>query len=175
MLQNGGNTLTQATLDLCNGSYPSEASRTARLQVVLNDASGNAPLSTEAVLYRNAAATAQAFNELKSVVAHCPSTPVVSPVGEPTITTKFNAAPDAQWPHVAGVARQAYDLVASDGLGDSAHSIAVYLRRGRALIGLYVQKPTGLQESVGGKTTVAAIVNLFERRLAAIPASAITP
>ena len=173
VLQNGGNALAQPTLDLCNGTYPSETLRTARLQVDLNDATGNSSFSTEAVLYKNAAASAQAFRELQSVVAHCPSTPVVSPVGEPTVTTTFSKAPDAQWPRVAGVDRQAYDFVVSDGLGDTARSYAVYLRRGRALIGLYFQEPT--QKFVYGKATIPAVVKLFEQRLAAIPASAITP
>src|SRR5262249_22975251 len=73
---------TTATLDLCNGKFPSEALRTARLQDALIDAQMNELLSTEAVLYKNSSASAQAFSELKRVAAACPSTPVPSPVGE---------------------------------------------------------------------------------------------
>ena len=45
----GGNLTSQPTLDLCNGAFPSEQLRTARLQVASVDAAGNTALSTEAV------------------------------------------------------------------------------------------------------------------------------
>src|SRR5579871_1776441 len=112
----GGNEVSgQTTLDVCNGMYPSEALRTARLQVYAGDpAASEIALSTEAVLYKNASATTQAFAELRFVAAHCPSTPVVSPVGEPTVATKFHAAPDGSWPQVAGVDRLAFDFTSTD-------------------------------------------------------------
>src|SRR5437763_1395828 len=79
---------------LCNARYASEALRTARLQIDMYDATATPLFSTEAVLYKNAAATAQAFAELHAIVRRCPQAPVVSPVGEPTIATTFNAVPD---------------------------------------------------------------------------------
>jgi hypothetical protein len=170
-----GATTTDATLDLCNGKFASEALRTARLQVGLENANQDTVFSTEAVLYKNTAATQQAFAELRSVAAHCPSTPVTSPVGEPTVTTTFNAAPDRLWPQVAGVQRQSYDMNLKDTNNNSVHLVAVYLRRGRALLALYFNSPDGPQEAVAGQKTIPAIVNLFERRLAALPLSAITP
>jgi hypothetical protein len=145
------------------------------LQVEVLDASGDPVFSTEAVLYRNSAASAQALAELRSVVSRCPSTPVVSPAGEPTVTTAFNATPDHAWARTAGVDRQAYDFTTTDELGVMHRSVAVYLRRGRALVALYFNAPAGAQGPVGGQTTVPAIVALFERRLAAVPAAAITP
>jgi hypothetical protein len=162
-----------ATLDLCNGTYPSEAQRTARLQVDVIDGNENPLFSTEAVLYKNAAATTQAFSELKSVVAQCPSGPVPSPVGEPTVSTKFGATPDIG-STVAGVDRQAYAFTVTDSNGATNHGVAVYLRRGRALMGLYFQNPDGSQPSVAGKSTVASIVGVFAQRLAAVPASTIS-
>ncbi|HSS09995.1 MAG TPA: DUF2510 domain-containing protein, partial [Acidimicrobiales bacterium] len=57
-LQNGDQVSGQPTLDLCNGTFPSEALRTARLQVVGVDGQGNTVLSTETVSYSSAAATA---------------------------------------------------------------------------------------------------------------------
>lgn len=51
-----------ATLDLCNGKFPSETLRTARLQDALLDGQSNELLSTEAVLYKDPSATAQAFS-----------------------------------------------------------------------------------------------------------------
>lgn len=168
----GGNSVTgEATLDLCNGTFPSEALRTAREQVAAIDAQGNDVLSTEGVAYRNAAATVQAFHELKSVAARCPSTPVVSPVGEPTVTTHFNPPPDGSWPNVAGVSRLAYDFVTTDLVGTTEHSVAVYLRRGRILMGVYFPNPGPNQVAVDGRTTMAGIVEIFADRLAQLPAS----
>ena len=113
-----GNSVSGApTLDLCNATYPSESQRKARLQVAGLDDQGNVALSTESVLYSNAAATEQAFTELESAAANCPNSPVTSPVGEPAVTTQFNPAPDGSWPQVAGVDRLAYDFVTTDDTG----------------------------------------------------------
>jgi len=171
-----GNLLTQPTLDLCNGTFPSERLRTARLQVAdLDAATGNTTsLSTEAVLYRNAAASQQAFAELAHVSATCPHRPVVSPVGEPTAQTVFKAPPDRTWPQVPDVDRQAYSFVSTTvatALQPSvgAASVAVYLRRGRALLGLYFDQPNGPQSPVAGQRTIEGIVGVFEARMAALP------
>jgi hypothetical protein len=161
------------TLDLCNGTFPSESLRTARFQVVEADTSLNTALSTEAVLYKNPAAAAQALRELRSVRTKCPHSPVVSPVGEPTVTTTFNASPDATWTATPGVERLAYDFTTVDDSGTSDHSVAVYLRRGRALIGLYFAAPDGAQPPVAGQRTIEAITKVFEQRLAALPASVV--
>ena len=173
-LLDGGNAVSgQTTLDLCNGTYPSEALRSARLQVVEYDGGGSGVLSTEAVLYRHGSDATQAMNEVRSVAAACPNRPVVSPVGEPTITTRFEAAPDSSWPHVAGVARQSYAFTTTDSLGVAAQHIAIYLQRGRVLEGVYFPAPAGPQPAVDGQTTIAGIVHLFEERIAALPASAV--
>lgn len=169
LLPDGDGVAQAATLDLCNGTYPSEKLRTARLQVAAADDQGMAILSTEAVLYQNSAATAQAFAELERVAATCPSTPVPSPVGEPTIQTTFNPAPDASWAQTGGVERQAYDLVSSDGQSPPRHSVAVYLRRGRALLGIYFAQPDAPQQAVAGQTTMAGITKLLSDRLAQLP------
>ena len=168
----GGTSVTgQTTLDLCNGTFPSETLRTARRQVEVAGAQGNVTLSTESVLYTSPSATAQAFSELKSVVAKCPATAVPSPVGEATVTTHFNAAPDGSWPQVAGVERLAYDFTATDSSGQTQHGIAVYLRHGRVLMGVYFDQPSGTQVAVAGQTTIPGIVNVFANRLAKVPAS----
>jgi hypothetical protein len=159
----------QTTLDLCNGTFPSESLRSARLQVAVVDSQGDTPISTEAVAYQNPAATAKAFTELKATAAACPSNPVVSPVGEPTVATKFNPAPDGSWPQVAGVDRLAFDFVSTDGTGQTHHSVAVYLRRGRFLMGVYFSQPDGAQIAVSNQTTIPGIVNLFASRMAAVP------
>jgi hypothetical protein len=166
-----GADLTVATLDLCNGRFASEEQRIARRQVALTDDQGNVFLSTEAILYRAPATGAQAMRELKSVAAHCPSTPVPSPAGGDTQTTRFRPAPDGAWHRTPSVERLAYDFVATyPATGDSSHSIAVYLRRGRMLMGIYFAQPDAPQEAVDGRTTIAGIVGVFEARMAKVPA-----
>ena len=173
-----GNSTAEATLDLCNGKFPSESLRTARLQVADEGADGTSSLSTEAVLYRNPAAAAQAFDELRKVSAACPHTPVVSPVGEPTVQTVFNPPPDAKWPSTPTVERLAYSMVTTSA-GDATQgpssntSIAVYLRRGRALMGVYLPQPNGAQPAVDGQRSVEGIVGVFEARLAKLPAAVV--
>jgi hypothetical protein len=169
LLPGGNLTGDQPTLDLCNASFPSEALRTARLQVVAADSQNNVVLSTEGVLYQNPAAAAQAFSELQQVAAKCPSTPVVSPVGDPTVITKFNPPPDGSWPQTPTVTRLAYDFVTTDAAGQSAHYLAVYLRRGRALLGVYFSQPDQPPPTVAGQTTIPGIVGVFAQRLADLP------
>ncbi len=173
-----GNLLDQPTLDLCNGTYPSERLRTARLQVADVDSNSTASLSTEAVLYRNAAATAQAFAELRRVSAACPHRTITSPVGEDPAETVFAAAPDASWPSVPTVERQAYSFTSTTPAtattpAETAPSVAVYLRRGRALLGLYFANPKGAQSEVAGQRTIEGIVGVFEARMAKLPAAVV--
>jgi hypothetical protein len=167
----GGDTVSGApTLDLCDGNYPSESLRTARLQVGAIDGTGALILSTEAVLYTNAAATEQAFSELRSVTANCSPNPVANANGG-SVTTHFNPAPDSGWAQVPTVTRQAYDLTTTDNSGTAQHSIAVYLRRGRVLLGVYFYQTDSL--SVAGQTTVEKVVGVFADRLARLPASVV--
>ncbi len=172
-IPNGTAVSGATTLDLCNGTFPSESLRTARLQVAAYDDSGEARLSTEAVAYRNAAATTQAFAELRSVAATCPASPVASSVGEPTVTTKILPAPDPSWPRTSGVVRQAYHFTSTDTTGTTSDSIAVYLRRGRILLALYFPQAAGKQIPVAGQSTVSGIVKAFQDRLAGIPRNAV--
>jgi hypothetical protein len=172
LLLPSGNLTSQPTLDLCNGTFASERLRTARLQVVSVDGSGNTSLSTEAVLYRNPTAAAQAFAELRLVRANCPDKPVKSPVGDQTAQTVFKAAPDTTWPRTPTVDRQAYRFVTKAG-GKSLESTAVYLRRGRALLGLYFFEPDAPQPSVAGQRSIEGIVGVFEARMARLPAAVV--
>jgi hypothetical protein len=161
------------TLDLCNATFPSESLRTARLQPTAVDDQGSPLISTEAVLYSSPAATAQAFAELRSAAAKCPATPVSSPVGDPTVATRFNAAPDASWPQTPTVERLAFDFVVTSASGQSQHFLSVFLRRGQVLEGLYFYQPDGAQVPVTGQTTMAGIVGVFAGRIAQLPASAV--
>jgi hypothetical protein len=170
----GGNGLSQPTLDLCNGTFPSEAMRTARLQVAAVDRQGDTALSTEAVLYSSGAGTAAAFSELKATAASCPAGPVDSPVGQPTITTHFGPAPDTGWPQVPSVERLAFAFDTTNDAGETGHSVAVYLRRGRALLGVYFSHADGPAPVVQGHRTMAEVVNVLATRLAKLPVAAIS-
>jgi hypothetical protein len=155
-----GDQLSDATLDLCQGSFPSEALRTARLQVdVLTDIA-TIPLSTEAVLYANPSATAQAFSELTSVASACPP------------PTKLNPVPDGGWPQVPTVDRLAFDFTTTNPTGTS-HNVSVYLRRGRVLEAVYFYLPAAEHLTVAGQTTLAGITNVFATRIAQLPASVV--
>lgn len=168
----GGVGLNQATLDLCNGRYPSESRRTARIQDAVLDAQGALVFSTEAVLYLDSGGTTQAFAELEAVVAACPPTPVQGPAGDPPATTRFNSAPDAGWRQTPGVNRRAYDLTSDTGTGPR-RIVAVYLQRGRVLLGVYFSRPDGVQVPVEGQSSLEEIVNVFAARLAALPTSVV--
>lgn len=170
----GGVGLAVPTLDLCNGTYPSESRRSARFQDAVLDSDGRQVLSTEAVLYPDSSATTQAFSELRSVVAACPPTPVRSLADQNAYITTFNpTAPDSGWPQTATVNRLAYDLTIEDDTGKTRRTIAVYLQRGRALLGVYFYVPEGPQLPVGGQTTITGIVGVFAARLAALPVSVV--
>ena len=159
----GGNGLTEPTLDLCNGKFPSESQRTARLQVAAVDQQqGDTVLSTEAVLYSSGAGTATAFNELKATPPTCPA------------DTRFGPAPDAGWPPVPTVERLAFAFDSVETNGDTAHRVVVYLRRGRALLGVYFFHADAPTAVVEGKSALADIVNIFANRLAKLPVSAIS-
>jgi len=180
ILYPGGNEVgaQAATLDLCNGTFPSESLRVARLQLAAVNANGTntngtASLSAEAVAYSNAAATQQAFTELRKVAASCPAGRVTSPVGEPTVSTHFNAAPDGSWPQTPGVDRLAFDLVTTDTTGKSQPSVAVYLRRGRILEGVYFTTADASQSTIKGQTTMSGIVSFFANRIEQLPASVV--
>jgi len=159
----GGNGLSQPTLDLCDGTYASEGMRTARLQVLAVDGQGKVALSTEAVLYSSGAGTTTAFKELSETAAGCKD-----------VTTRFGPAPDADWPQVPSIERLAFAFDTIEAGGETTHSVAVYLRRGRALLGVYFSYADAPTAVVEGKTDLGEIVNVFANRLAKLPVAAIS-
>ena len=69
---NGGTTLVDPSLDLCNGTFASEKERVERRQVLaLKEDSTFSFLSTEVVKYSSAAAASAAQKELVKVMAQC--------------------------------------------------------------------------------------------------------
>ncbi|MBW8825687.1 MAG: hypothetical protein JF603_04960 [Acidobacteria bacterium] len=158
LLPGGNQVAGQKTLDLCDGTYQSEARRRARLQLVALADGTVETVSTEAVLYDAAAATAQAFAEIRREAARCPAT-----------TLRFADPPDSTWPRVAGVDRVAFDFVSNEAGGGDRRWLVAYLRRGRVLLGVYL--PQSNPATVDGETDPGAIVRIFAERLAALPAS----
>lgn len=71
----GGTTTTQPTLDLCNGSFPSEAERQFRRQVTVEGprVSSYLFLSTETVRYWSPQAATRAISEIDVAAALCKS------------------------------------------------------------------------------------------------------
>jgi hypothetical protein len=163
------------TLDLCSATFPSEQLRTARRQVAVADAQFQTWLSTEAVLYESPAATEQVFAELRDAQARCPATFVAPPNSDVVpLKTVFNPPPDGRWPKTPGVDRLAFDLALSDQQGRTLRTVAVYLRRGRVLLGVYFPRPEQPQLTVNGRTTIESIVATFAQRLSRLPAGAVS-
>ena len=106
------------------------------------------------------------------MTAACPHSPVVSPVGGDTVETEFNPAPDGSWADTPTVERQAYSITTTKA-GDESASIAVYLRRGRVLMGVYFPAPEGSQPPVDGQRSIEDIVGVFEARMAKLPLSVV--
>jgi hypothetical protein len=173
LIPEGDQVTDQVTLDLCSGSFPSERLRVARYQVGVRDAQQHGVLSTEAVLYGGAAATAQAFAELQQAQARCPSgfvPPVVQ--GEPPLKYEFHAAPDASWPQTPGVQRLAFDATVSDPQGDTREEVVSYLRRGALLVAVYFRQVSGF--SVAGQSTPQGVTGVIAGRMARLPAPAVS-
>lgn len=150
----------RTTLDLCDATYPSESERLERVQVAAAKPPGEFELSTETVRYRSQGAVTQAWAEITAAAADCAST---------APGTVLNLPPDSSWPVVDGVRRLAYDLSSVDAQGGQQHTVVVYLSRGNILMGVYFPQPDGPQIAVLGKTTIPAIVAIFEQRLAQLP------
>lgn len=176
VLPNGTDAHGVPTLDLCAGTYPSEQLRVARRQVAVVDGEQRLLLSTEAVAYRDPAATAQAFDELRKARAECPQEFQRNGNGDLVLST-FAPNPDSAWsPPPPGVERLAYDILMVYEGGEVARTVAVYLRRGRMLLGVYffVQPDAGIPV-VQGQRTLDGIVGVFATRLSELSKSVVSP
>jgi hypothetical protein len=170
-----GDQLSQPTLDFCGLRFASEADREARRQVAATDSSGLPLLGTEAVLYRDQAGAAQAMGELRGMRGRCPSGPVQNPsIGEPSMVWHVRNASTDGWSSPGGMDRVALDVTVGRPGEDPYHQIVVYLRRGRLLLGVYFASADGPQAEVRGTSTVSGTVGVFQQRVAAVPAAAVS-
>ncbi len=126
------------TLDVCNGSFPSEALRTGRYQQVIGK-DGNGIASDENVVYRTVAAATQAMAEIRRAATNCPADFVPSPLsgGLPTRFT-IKEIPLTSVPGAVADA-VALDVALLDQSGRQATLVTVYQRRGRVLVGIYAR------------------------------------
>ncbi len=166
----GGDQLTDPTLDFCGLHFASEARREARRQVAAVDSSGDQELDTESVLYRDQASAAEAMGEVRGVSSRCPSTPVEGPQpGDPQVVWHVAPWPQSGWSLDPGIDRVALDVTISVPGEPGADQLAVFLRRGRLVMGVYLAAE-GPDVPVDGQETVAGMLAVFERRMAALPA-----
>lgn len=164
----GDKVVNEVTLDLCAAEFPSEALRIARRQTAVLDVDQNLVFSTEAVGYQSEAATAQAFAELRGAQTNCPAgfVPSAAAGGVP-LRTLFNPTPDRGWAAPPpGIERLVFDMFVVDEQGRAARTAAIYMRRGRILLGLYYYLiPNQPFPAIEGQTTVEGITGLFATRL----------
>ena len=132
----GGKGKKQRTLDVCGTkNYPSEALRTARLQVEYGKPKGTTILlSNEVVVYKDGGA-AQAMREVAQHAKSCPTKPIAVE-GEPPLRYTFTRIPDSKLLNGALAFRMD---VSGTVKGKPVHGvhILVYQRFGNVLSGIY--------------------------------------
>jgi hypothetical protein len=169
LVPGGDRIANEATLTLCGAKFASESQRVARYEVSATNAIQHHIFSTEAVLYRDPAATTAAFHELQHVVATCPQTFVPSVVaGQPAMKTVFGPGPDLAMPQYPGESRLALQYTVTELNGATTELATVFIRRGPYLLGIYLEPGLPLIP-VDGQTTIQGISLVFEQRLAEIP------
>ena len=126
----------EVTLDFCNATYPSEALRTARLQV-LYDASGNSfHASNEVVTYQPGGAK-QALAEVTHEAAVCPNGTVKNPpAGVTNLVRHTRVVADSRLLPGA-IAILETDSGVVKGKSMTSTTVAVYQIRGNILSGVY--------------------------------------
>ncbi len=131
----GGLGAKQRTLDLCGTTnYPSEALRTARIQVNYGKPNAKLALSNEVVVYKDAGA-AQAMREVARHAANCPAKPIAFE-GQPPLRYKITRIADSNL--LSGSLAFRID-VSGRVKGKPVHAIrfAIYQRHGNVLSGVY--------------------------------------
>jgi hypothetical protein len=131
----GGQDLTDhPTLDVCGGSFPSEADRVERLQEYEGDVSFPT-LSTEVVRYSSSDTAAQAFAEINAAVLACvPGTSA----GDPPVSWEVHPLDDSE---LKGLAKDRLGVhqALTDNQGQTYELYAVYQHRGDLLAIVYGQ------------------------------------
>jgi hypothetical protein len=130
----------QVTLDLCGGSFPSESDREARFQQFAVNPDGRPfGISDEGVVYESADAASQAFAEIRTAVAQCPT--------DRFVRSRVAHVPPQRYERLRELRDDQFDEIAPDHIalaytvtderGNSTDIVAVFQRRGRVMVGLY--------------------------------------
>lgn len=165
-----GNTLLAPTLDFCDGRYPSEELRTARLQRATYDENGEfAGISSEVVVYSNAAAAKQALAEAIKVRKSCPTGREFTSRDGHTMSFAFHSAPGpSDTPLVDADSRLIiHTTMVID--GEQRRAFLVYQIYGRVLAGLYVSEPGAKPFEQTALDSFYALAGDFADRLRATP------
>lgn len=170
----GDQVVGETSLDLCFGEFASEQLRVGRRQVGVGDPTGEAWVSSEAILYSDPAEAAQAMAELEAAHDGCPDTAVQSPQPErDPLRWEFSDPPDADWPQQPGVLRQAYAFSVTDPSGQARGGTATYLQRGRMILALYATPGDSPASAIRNAPDDARFTAVMARRLAALPSASL--
>jgi hypothetical protein len=131
----GTSFIGEPTLDLCAASYPSEALRTARLQVRYTHKAKGVDVSNEVVRYSGGGAQ-QALGEVGDVARACAAKAAV--VKQGTVTETYNVRPltDPKLPSGAIVVKLTI-TVRKGKQQQSQTGVAIYQAKGNTLSGVY--------------------------------------
>ena len=133
-----GDTLFGPTMDFCDGRYPSEELRAARLQQAAYDLDGNfSGISTEVVVYVNKAAAQQALAEVTAARKNCPTGRSFTARDGHKLAFEFHSAPGpSDTPLVDADSRLVvHTTMVVD--GEARRAFLVYQVVGRVLAALY--------------------------------------
>jgi hypothetical protein len=125
----------EATLDLCAGTFASEALRTARLQVRYSHTGSGVDVSNEVVRYAGGGAK-EALREVGAVARSCAAKPKVVQRGTVTETYRISALKDPKLPKGAIVVKLQITLQQGK-QRQTQTGVAVYQVKGNTLSGVY--------------------------------------
>jgi hypothetical protein len=131
----------ERTLDYCGLGYPSEALRTARLQVVYTKRRAGFKASNEVVAYKPGGAQ-QALREVRHAAAACPEGEVKNPPAG--VTKLIHHGRLVTDPHLlpGAVAILDHEIATIQGRRVTVDAMEVYQVRGNLLSGVYGTAPT---------------------------------
>ena len=158
MLIDGGDTLTDATLDECGGTFPSEAHRVARQQIEAKiDASND--VSNEVVSYDSPADAMQALTELGAAVKACDPKATIAGSGGGTEMFDYTAhtVDDPTLPIPANEIDVATDHgTDSSGAAFTEHGIAIVQVSGSVLDAVYLNSGASFNQTSTNLATALA-------------------
>jgi hypothetical protein len=154
----GGTKLDDPSLDLCNGTYPSERDRVERRQVAATKISSTfAFLSTEVVKYSSVAAASAAQKELVKVLAQCQVDKGYKDATGTLVSYDFKALKSIPAGVVSEGNRVFVHAVIDSG-GSARTLLGFYQFTGDTLTGLYVINAEGFSEAQIAKWLKVAVV-----------------